>query len=210
MTIRLGDEAPNFEADTTEGRINFHAWKGDSWAVLFSHPADFTPVCTTELGAAAGLKSEFDKRNTKVVGLSVDPVDSHNRWLQDVKDVTGNEVNFPVIADPEKKIARMYDMIHPNADTTYTVRSVFVVGPDNKVKLTFTYPPSIGRNFDELLRVLDALQLSERHPVATPANWQSGDDVIVAFGVPDAEAKERYPNLVAKKPYLRITRQPDE
>ena len=210
MTIRLGDEAPNFQADTTEGPINFHAWKGDSWAVLFSHPADFTPVCTTELGVAAGLKSEFDKRNTKVVGLSVDPVDSHHRWLPDVKDVTGNEVNFPVIADPDKKIAQMYDMLHPKADSTFTVRSVFVIGPDNKVKLTFTYPPSIGRNFDELLRVLDALQLAERHPVATPANWQSGDDVIVAFGVPDAEAKRRYPNLVAKKPYLRVTPQPDE
>ena len=190
MTIRLGDVAPNFEADTTEGPINFHAWKGDNWAVLFSHPADFTPVCTTELGAAAGLKSEFDKRNTKVVGLSVDPVDSHHSWLPDVKDVTGNEVNFPVIADPDKKISQMYDMIHPNASATFTVRSVFVIGPDNKLKLTFTYPASVGRNFDELLRALDALQLTEKHSVATPANWRDGEDVIVALGMSDKEVAD--------------------
>ena len=208
MTIRLGDEAPNFVADTTEGRINFHDWKANSWAVLFSHPADFTPVCTTELGAAAGRKAEFDRRNTKIIGLSVDPVALHHKWLPDVQDVTGNAVNFPVIADPDKTVAEMYDMMHPAASDTFTVRSVFVIGPDNKVKLTFTYPPSIGRNFEELLRVLDALQLAEKHPVATPADWRDGDDVIVAFGLSDEEAKERFPDFVAKKPYLRVIKQP--
>jgi alkyl hydroperoxide reductase subunit AhpC len=210
MTIRLGDEAPNFVADTTAGRINFHDWKSDSWAVLFSHPADFTPVCTTELGAAAGLKGEFEKRNTKVIGLSVDPLDSHQAWLPDVKDVTGNTVDFPVIADPDKTVAQMYDMMHPSASATFTVRSVFIIGPDHKVKLTFTYPAAIGRNFDELLRVLDALQLAEKHPVATPANWRVGDDVIVALGMSDEDAKKRFPDYVAKKPYLRVTEQPDK
>ena len=210
MTIRLGDEAPNFVADTTEGVINFHEWKSDNWAVLFSHPADFTPVCTTELGAAAGLKAEFDKRNTKVIGLSVDPIDSHHAWMPDVQDVTGNAVNFPVIADPDKKIASLYDMMHPAASETFTVRSVFVIGPDHKVKLTFTYPAAIGRNFDELLRVLDALQLAERHPVATPADWRDGDDVIVAFGLTDEEAKKKFRDFDAKKPYLRVIPQPDK
>ncbi len=208
MTLRLGDVAPNFVADTTEGAINFHDWKKGSWAVLFSHPADFTPVCTTELGAAAGLQVEFQRRNTKVIGLSVDPVESHHKWLPDVKDVTGNAVAFPVIADPDKKISAMYDMIHPNVNATFTVRSVFVIGPDNRVKLTFTYPASVGRNFEELLRVLDALQLTEQHSVATPANWRNGEDVIVAFGVSDEDARQRFGSFDAKKPYLRVIPQP--
>ncbi len=208
MTLRLGDVAPNFAADTTEGTINFHDWKKGSWAVLLSHPADFTPVCTTELGAAAGLQEEFQKRNTKVIGLSVDPVDSHHKWLPDVKDVTGNEVAFPVIADPDRKVSAMYDMIHPNANATFTVRSVFVIGTDNRVKLTFTYPASVGRNFEELLRVLDALQLTEQHPVATPANWRNGEDVIVALGVSDEDARQRFGSFDAKKPYLRVIPQP--
>ena len=208
MTLRLGDDAPNFVADTTEGTINFHDWKNGSWAVLFSHPADFTPVCTTELGAAAGLQEEFQKRNTKVIGLSVDPLDSHHKWLPDVKDVTGNAVGFPVIADPDKKVSALYDMIHPNANSAFTVRSVFVIGPDNKVKLTFTYPASVGRNFDELLRVLDALQLTEKHSVATPASWRNGEDVIVALGMSDDDAKQRFGSFDAKKPYLRVIPQP--
>jgi len=208
MTLKLGDVAPNFVADTTDGTINFHDWKKDSWAVLFSHPADFTPVCTTELGAAAGLQAEFAQRNTKVIGLSVDPIDSHHKWLPDVKDVTGHNVNFPVIADPDKKIASLYDMIHPNANATFTVRSVFVIGPDNKLKLTFTYPASVGRNFDELLRVIDALQLTEKYSVATPADWRDGDDVIVAFGMSDDDAKQRFGRFDARKPYLRVVPQP--
>ena len=210
MAVRLGDEAPNFTADTTQGRINFHEWKGKSWAVLFSHPKDFTPVCTTELGAVAALKSEFDKRNTKVMGLSVDPVDSHVKWEGDIKDVTGHAVNFPMIADPDRKVADLYDMIHPNASDTMTVRSVFIVGPDNKVKLTLTYPASTGRNFLELLRVLDSLQLTAGYSVATPADWKQGDDVIITSAVSDEEAKTKFPKgFVAKKPYLRVTPQPN-
>jgi alkyl hydroperoxide reductase subunit AhpC len=209
MAIRLGDDAPNFTAETTEGKVDFYDWKGDSWAVLFSHPKDFTPVCTTELGRVAALKPEFDKRNTKVIGLSVDPLDSHESWKQDIADVTGNELNFPLIADHDRAIADSYDMIHPNALETVTVRSVFVIGPDNKVKLTLTYPASTGRNFDELLRVIDSLQLTAKHKVATPADWKHGEDVIIVPAVSDEDAKETFPNgWEAKKPYLRLTKQP--
>jgi len=210
MALRLGDEAPNFTADTTDGRINFYEWKGNGWAVLFSHPRDFTPVCTTELGAVAKLKPEFDKRNTKVIGLSVDPLDDHRRWVGDIKDVTGAALNFPLIADPDKSIAKMYDMIHPNASDTATVRSVFIIGPDNKVKLTLTYPASTGRNFAELLRVIDSLQLTATYAVATPADWKAGEDVIIVPAVSDEDAKKRFPaGFTAKKPYLRMTPQPD-
>jgi alkyl hydroperoxide reductase subunit AhpC len=211
MTIRLGDLAPDFTAETTEGQLQFHAWKGDSWAVLFSHPRDFTPVCTTELGAMAGIKAEFDRRNTKVIGLSVDSLESHFRWGADIQDVTGRAPNFPMIADPERKIATLYDMIHPNASDTTTVRSVFIIGPDNKVKLMLTYPASTGRNFQEVLRVLDSLQLTAYHAVATPANWRDGDDVIVLPSLSDAEAMAKFPNgFTAKKPYLRVTPQPNK
>ena len=209
MAIRLADEAPDFTADTTEGQLSFHAWKGTSWAVLFSHPRDFTPVCTTELGALAGLKHEFDKRNTKVIGLSVDPVTEHHRWKDDIRDVTGHALNFPLIADPEKSVANLYDMIHPNASDTATVRSVFIIGADNKVKLTLTYPASTGRNFQELLRVIDSLQLTAKHSVATPADWWPGEDVIIVPAVSDDEARQRFPNFVARKPYLRVTTQPE-
>ena len=209
MAIRLGDVVPDFAADTTSGRIeSFHKWKEGSWAVLFSHPRDFTPVCTTELGAVAGLKPEFDKRNTKVIGISVDPLDSHNKWVGDIADVTGNALNFPLIADPDKTIANLYDMIHPNASDTATVRSVFVVGPDNKLKLTLTYPASTGRNFLELLRSIDSLQLTSKHQVATPADWKQGEDVIIVPAVSDEDAQKRFPGYVAKKPYLRVTPQP--
>jgi thioredoxin-dependent peroxiredoxin len=213
MAIRLGDEAPNFTADTTEGKLDFHEWKGDSWAVLFSHPKDYTPVCTTELGAVAALKPEFDKRGVKVIGLSVDPVDSHEGWKADIKDVTGAEVNFPLIADPDHSIAETYDMLPNTAGTdlpqVLTVRSVYVIGPDNLVKLTLTYPASTGRNFDELLRVIDSLQLTAKHSVATPANWNQGDDVIISNAVSDEDAKVKFPaGWEAKKPYLRVTKQP--
>ena len=208
MAIRLGDEAPDFTADSTEGTINFYEYKGDSWAILFSHPKDFTPVCTTELGRVAGLKPEFDKRDVKILGLSVDPVDSHDQWKGDIADVTGNELNYPLLADPDRKVADLYDMIHPNANDTLTVRSVFVVGPDNKVKLTLTYPASTGRNFDELLRVIDSLQLTANHSVATPADWKEGEDVIIVPALSDEEAKERFGEFDAKKPYLRLTKQP--
>jgi alkyl hydroperoxide reductase subunit AhpC len=211
MAIRLGDDAPDFTAETTEGTLNFYDWKGDSWAVLFSHPKDFTPVCTTELGRVAGLKPEFDKRNTKVIGLSVDPKDSHGDWAVDIEDVTGNKLNFPLIADEDKKVADLYDMIHPNASDTTTVRSVFVIGPDNKVKLTLTYPASTGRNFDELLRVIDSLQLTAGYSVATPADWKDGEDVIIAPAVSDEDAKVKFPKgFEAKKPYLRLTPQPNK
>jgi thioredoxin-dependent peroxiredoxin len=210
-TLRLGDDAPNFTAETTEGELNFHDWKGDSWAVLFSHPKDFTPVCTTELGRAAGLKPEFDKRATKIIGISVDSSDAHGEWAKDIEEVTGNALNFPVIADHDKKVADLYDMIHPNASDTMTVRSVFVIGPDNKVKLTLTYPASTGRNFDEVLRVIDSLQLTADYKVATPADWTDGDDVIIVPAVSDDEAKERFPKgFDAKKPYLRVTPQPNK
>jgi len=209
MALRLGDIAPDFTADTTEGKIDFYQWKGNSWAVLFSHPKDFTPVCTTELGALAKLKNDFDKRNTKVIGLSVDPVDSHQRWAGDIKDVTGAALNYPLIADPDRKVAQLYDMIHPNASETVTVRSVFIVGPDNKIKLTLTYPQSTGRNFAELLRVIDSLQLTANYSVSTPADWKQGEDVIISGAVSDDEAKKTYPQgWKSPKPYIRIVPQP--
>lgn len=209
MAIRLGDTAPDFTAETTQGTINFHEWKDGSWAVLFSHPKDFTPVCTTELGTVAKLKDEFDKRNVKVIGLSVDPVDSHLEWEKDIEETQGQAVNFPMIADPDRKVADLYDMIHPNANDTLTVRSVFVIGPDDKVKLTLTYPASTGRNFDELLRVIDSLQLTSNHSVATPANWTDGDEVIIGAAVSDDEAREKFPEgWRAEKPYLRYVKQP--
>ena len=210
MSIRIGDDAPNFTAETTDGTIDFHDWKGDSWAVLFSHPKDFTPVCTTELGTVAGLKSEFEARNTKVIGLSVDPLISHRGWVQDIEDVTGNVLNFPLIADHDRAVSELYDMVHPNADhtDTMTVRSVFVIGPDNKVKLMLTYPASTGRNFDELVRTIDSLQLTAGHSVATPADWKTGEDVIILTSVTDEEAHDRFPGFEAKKPYLRVTPQP--
>ena len=210
MAIRLGDTAPDFTADTTQGPVSFHAWKGDSWAVLFSHPKDFTPVCTTELGRAAQLKGEFEKRNCKIIGLSVDPVTSHQKWEGDIKEVTGYAVNFPMIGDPDRTVAMLYDMIHPGASESFTVRSVFVIGPDNKVKLTLTYPASTGRNFDELLRVLDSLQLTANYSVATPVDWKHGEDVIIVPAVTDEDAKKKFPKgFVAKKPYLRVTPQPN-
>jgi alkyl hydroperoxide reductase subunit AhpC len=209
MSIRLGDIAPDFIAATTEGPLSFHDWKGSSWVVLFSHPKDFTPVCTTELGAVAALKPEFDRRDTKVIGLSVDTLVSHLKWEGDVADVTGHAVNFPMIADPERRVADLYGMIHPNASDTATVRSVFVIGPDHRVKLTLTYPASTGRNFEELLRVIDSLQLTARHAVATPANWWQGDDVIITAAVSDEEAATRFPaGFRTVKPYLRLTAQP--
>lgn len=209
MAIRLGDIAPDFTADTTEGTINFHQWLGDSWGVLFSHPKDFTPVCTTELGSLAGLKKEFDKRNVKVIGLSVDPVDSHQRWAADIKETQGNALNFPVIADDNRQVSDLYDMIHPNANDTLTVRSVFVIGPDKKVKLTLTYPASTGRNFAELLRVIDSLQLTAKHSVATPANWTDGEDVIIVPSVSNEDAKKKFPGGWRElKPYLRLVPQP--
>ncbi len=209
MALRLGDVVPDFAADTTDGRIDsFYQWKEGAWAILFSHPKDFTPVCTTELGSVAGLKPEFDKRNVKVIGVSVDGLDSHTRWVGDIADVTGNALNYPLIADPDKTVANLYDMIHPNASDTATVRSVFVIGPDNKLKLTLTYPASTGRNFLELLRVIDSLQLTSKHSVATPADWKQGEDVIIALNVSDADAQQKFPGYVTKKPYLRVTPQP--
>ena len=212
MAIRLGDEAPNFTAETTEGTIDFHQWKGDSWAILFSHPKDYTPVCTTELGTVAGLKGEFDKRNVKVIGLSVDPLDKHEGWSADIKEVTGNEVNFPMIADPTHEIAEKYDMLPNTAGVeladVLTVRSVYVIGPDNKIKLSLTYPASTGRNFDEVLRVVDSLQLTANHSVATPANWKQGEDVIIANSVNDDDAKAKFGDFTKVKPYLRTTKQP--
>jgi thioredoxin-dependent peroxiredoxin len=210
MSIQLGDQAPDFTADTTQGPVKFHEWKQGKWAILFSHPKDFTPVCTTELGAVAALLPEFEKRNTKVIGLSVDPVDSHRRWENDIADVTGQRVNFPMIADPDREIANLYQMIHPNASDTMTVRSVFVIGPDNKLKLTLTYPASTGRNFDEVLRVLDSLQLTATYQVATPANWKHGEKVIITTAVSDEDAKKKFPKgYDVVKPYLRLTEQPD-
>lgn len=208
MTIQLGDEAPDFTSESTEGTINFHEWKGDSWAMMFSHPADYTPVCTTELGAVAGLKPEFDKRNTKLIGLSVDPLEDHMGWKGDISDVTGNELNYPLLADPDKKVAQKFGMIHPGASETHTVRSVFIIGPDNKVKLTLTYPASTGRNWQELLRVLDSLQLTSEHSVATPSDWKPGENVIVSPALSDDEAKKRFGEFDKVKPYLRTTAQP--
>src|SRR3954447_19071567 len=209
MAIRLGDEAPDFTAPTTQGEIHFHEWLGDSWGVLFSHPKDFTPVCTTELGYIAKIKPEFDKRNVKVIGLSVDSLESHEKWGSDIEETQGAAVNYPMIGDPDRKVADLYDMIHPNASDTLTVRSVFVIGPDNKVKLTLTYPASTGRNFDELLRVIDSLQLTANHKVATPANWKEGEDVIIVPSVSDADAQKQFPQgFKTVKPYLRYVPQP--
>ncbi len=209
MAIRLGDVAPDFTADTTQGSISFHDWLGESWGVLFSHPKDFTPVCTTELGYVARIKPEFDKRNVKVIGLSVDPVDSHVRWESDIEETQGTAVNFPMIGDADRKVSNLYDMIHPNANDTLTVRSVFVIGPDKKVKLTITYPASTGRNFDEILRVIDSLQLTAKFSVATPVNWTDGQDVIIGAAVSDEDAKAKFPNgWKTVKPYLRVVPQP--
>lgn len=211
MAIRLGDTAPDFTAETTAGTINFHDWLGDSWGVLFSHPKDYTPVCTTELGMAARLKPEFDKRNVKIIGLSVDPLDSHMGWASDIEETQGTALNFPVIADADRTVSNLYDMIHPNADDTFTVRSVYVIGPDKKVKLMITYPASTGRNFAELLRVIDSLQLTADYSVATPVNWKDGDDCIIVPSLSDEDAKVKFPaGWKAVKPYLRITPQPNK
>jgi alkyl hydroperoxide reductase subunit AhpC len=211
MALRLGDEAPNFTAETTEGTINFYDYLGDSWGILFSHPKDFTPVCTTELGAVAKLKPEFDKRNVKVLGLSVDELGNHTGWANDIEETQGAKLNFPLISDSDHKVSDLYDMIHPNANDTMTVRSVFIVGPDKKVKLIITYPASTGRNFDEILRVIDSLQLTATYSVATPVNWKDGEDVIIAGAVSDEDAKTKFPKgWKAPKPYLRITPQPNK
>ena len=219
MPIRIGDEVPDFSAETTQGSIQFHDWIGDGWAVLFSHPKDFTPVCTTELGYMAGLKPEFDKRNCKVIGLSIDSVEDHKAWSKDIEETQGHAVNYPMIGDTDLSVAKLFDMIHPNASgdakartaaDNATIRSVFVVGPDKKVKLMITYPMSTGRNFDEVLRVLDSCQLTARHKVATPVNWNQGDDVIIVPAVSNDEAKEKYPDgWDSPKPYIRIVPQPD-
>lgn len=219
MTLRINSTAPNFQAETTEGPIDFYEWMGDGWAMLFSHPKDFTPVCTTELGYLAGLKDEFAKRNCKILGLSVDPVDDHRAWLQDIKDATGREVNYPLIGDPELKVAKLYDMLPEDAGETAegrtaadnaTVRSVFLIGPDKKIRAMLIYPMSSGRNFDEILRLLDSNQLTELHKVATPVNWQPGEDVIIVPSIPDEQAKELFPEgWEAPKPYMRIVSQPN-
>jgi alkyl hydroperoxide reductase subunit AhpC len=216
MPLRLGDEAPNFTAETTEGTINFHDWIGSGWAVLFSHPKDFTPVCTTELGAMARIKQEFDKRNTKILGLSADPVEDHRKWARDIEETQGAAVNYPMIGDPELKVAKLYDMLPAEATPgkrtaadNATVRTVFVIGPDRKIKLMLFYPMTTGRNFDEVLRVLDSMQLTAKHKVATPANWKQGQDVIIAGSVSDEDARKQYPaGWKAPKPYLRIVQQP--
>ena len=217
MSIRIGDEAPDFTAETTEGPIRFHEWIGDKWVILFSHPKDFTPVCTTELGYMAKLKPEFDKRNTKIIGLSIDPVDNHSKWAKDIEETQGTAVNYPMIGDSDLNVAKLYDMIHPNASggsprtavDNATIRAVFIIGPDKKVKATFTYPMSAGRNFDEVLRLLDALQLNAKHTVATPVNWKPGDDVIIPTSVSDEDARQKYPEgFKTLKPYLRTVAQP--
>jgi alkyl hydroperoxide reductase subunit AhpC len=218
MTLRINSEAPNFTADTTQGKINFHEWIGSGWAVLFSHPKNFTPVCTTELGYMAGLKPEFDKRNTKIIGISVDSVPDHEKWSKDIEETQGHRVNYPLIGDPELKVAKAYDMLPEDAGTTSqgrtaadnaTVRSVFIIGPDKKVKAMLTYPMSTGRNFDEVLRLLDSCQLTAKHKVATPVNWKQGQDVIIVPAVSDAEAKQTYPGgWKSPKPYIRIVPQP--
>ena len=219
MALHIGDDAPDFSAETTEGSIRFHEWIGDGWAVLFSHPKDFTPVCTTELGYAARLKPEFDKRNCRIIGLSVDSVEDHESWSKDIEETQGHAVNYPLIGDTDLEIAKLYDMLHPNAggeakDRTpvdnQTVRSVFVIGPDKKVKAMVTYPMSTGRNFDEILRILDSCQLTAKHKVATPVNWKQGEDVIIVPAVSNEEAKEKYPDgWISPKPYIRIVPQPD-
>ncbi len=217
MSLRINDEAPNFTAETTHGTISFHDWIGDNWAVLFSHPKDFTPVCTTELGAMAGLESEFSSRGAKVIGLSVDPVDSHAKWAQDIEDVGGHKVNYPMIGDPELKVAKLYDMLPADAGSTSEgrtpalnapVRTVFVIGPDKRIKLQLAYPMTTGRNFNEILRVLDSMQLTSKHKVATPANWKQGEDVIITGAVSNEEAAKAFPGYKTVKPYLRTTAQP--
>jgi alkyl hydroperoxide reductase subunit AhpC len=211
MAIRLGDEAPDFTAETTEGTVSLYDYLGDSWGMLFSHPKDFTPVCTTELGAFARHKADFDQRNVKLIGVSVDPLDSHQGWAKDIEETQGAALNYPLIADPDHKVADLYDMIHPNANDTLTVRSVFIIGPDKKVKLIITYPASTGRSVDELLRVIDSLQLTANYQVATPVNWSDGDDCIIVGAVSDEEAKDKFPKgWKALKPYLRITPQPNK
>lgn len=210
MALRLGDVAPDFEATTTEGEIQFHQYLGNGWGVLFSHPADFTPVCTTELGAVAKLRNEFDRRNVKVLALSVDPVDDHQKWIKDINETQNTEVNFPLIADPDFKVAKLYDMVHPEVSDKFTVRSVYVIGPDKKVKLMITYPAATGRNFDEILRVIDSLQLTANYSVATPANWKRGEDVIITPAVKDEDIPAKFPKGHTRiKPYLRTTPQPD-
>ncbi|MHB1499037.1 MAG: peroxiredoxin [Acidimicrobiales bacterium] len=211
MAIQLGDTAPDFTAETTEGRLSLHEYLGDHWGLLFSHPADFTPVCTTELGEFARRKAEFDKRNTKLIGVSVDPLDSHQSWSSDIAETQGVALNYPLVADPDRTVANLYGMIHPKALATATVRTVFVIGPDKTVKLTLTYPPNVGRNVDEILRVIDALQLSAAHAVSTPVNWTDGKDVIISPALSDEEAHSRFPKgFRTLKPYLRLTPQPDK
>lgn len=211
MALQLGDEAPDFTAETTEGTLTLHEYLGNGWGVLFSHPKDFTPVCTTELGAMAKLKNQFDQRNTKIIAVSVDPLDSHKGWVPDINDTQKTTVNYPIIADPDRKVADLYGMIHPNAAETVTVRSVFVIGPDKKIKLTLTYPQSTGRNFQEILRVIDSLQLTANYAVSTPADWEEGGDVIIAGSVSDEAAKEKFPKgWTAVRPWLRVTPQPDK
>ena len=218
MSLRLGDKVPDFTAETTEGKVNFHEWIGDGWAVLFSHPKDFTPVCTTELGYMAGLEDEFKKRNCKIIGLSVDSVEDHHAWSKDIEETQGHKVNYPMIGDTNLEIAKLFDMIHPNVEgraegrtaaDNQTVRSVFVIGPDKAIKLMLTYPMTTGRNFDEVLRVLDSMQLTAKHKVATPVNWRHGEDVIIVPAVSDADAKQKFPEgWKAPKPYIRIVKQP--
>ncbi|NET34282.1 MAG: peroxiredoxin [Cyanothece sp. SIO1E1] len=212
MALQLGDTVPNFTQASSEGEINFYDWAGDSWVVLFSHPKDFTPVCTTELGTVAKLKPEFDKRNVKTIALSVDDVDSHKGWIGDIEETQSTTMNYPILADPDRKVSDLYDMIHPNADNTLTVRSVFIIGPDKKLKLTLTYPASTGRNFDEILRVIDSLQLTAYHSVATPANWKDGDDCVVVPSIKDPkELAAKFPKGYTEvKPYLRMTPQPNK
>ena len=209
MSLRLGDNAPDFAAETTEGPIRFHDWAGESWVVFFSHPRDFTPVCTTELGYVARLKPEFDRRGVKAIGLSIDPLESHAKWANDIKQTQGYAPNFPIVADPDRKVANLYGMMHPAHDEVHTVRTVFLIDPKKKVRLLITYPQTAGRNFDEILRVIDSLQLTDAHRVATPVNWKQGEDVIIVPAVSDAEAKEKFPNgWKALTPYLRLTKQP--
>ena len=211
MALRLGDEAPNFQAETTEGDINFHDWIGDGWAILFSHPADYTPVCTTERGYTAKLKPEFEKRGVKIIAISVDSLEDHRGWINDINETQNTTVNFPIIADPDRAVAIAYDMIHPNAAEKFTVRSVFVIDPNKKIRLTITYPPATGRNFDEILRVVDALQLTDNHAVATPVNWKDGEDCIVVPTLSDEEATAKFPKgFTTIKPYLRPTPQPNK
>ncbi|MEZ5026364.1 MAG: peroxiredoxin [Chitinophagales bacterium] len=211
MSLRLGDVAPDFFAETTAGPVNFHEWMGDQWTILFSHPADFTPVCTTELGYTAKLKEEFAKRNAKAIAVSVDSLDSHNGWVKDIEETQNVSMNFPIIADPEKKVATLYGMMHPNESEKFTVRSVFIIAPDKKIKLTITYPASTGRNFDEILRVLDSLQLTANYNVATPVNWNEGEDVVIAPSISDEDAKVKFPKgFKTIKPYLRTTPQPNK